>query len=178
MTPRALRTLAGLALAAVLLGIALLCHGCSSEHPYPPDETCRHSERIWHHESTCAPEAINTLACPVLDCLADSAIAQARDRDAVLSVLAATTVDIYGVPVRCGGVAAHGCEEGDELRLESPAAGADEQGHRLWALLADFDGGAPSGEYRCAYTDAGGSGRCYLQSFADWVSPCRGAHYP
>lgn len=172
------RAVSGLVLAACVVGIALLCHGCDAEHRYPPDETCHHGERIWHHEAACDPEALGSLACPVLDCLADAALSQARDRDAMLSVLASTTADTYGLPVKCGGRAAHGCTEGDELRLETPAAGADEQGHRLWPLLSDFDGGPPSGEYRCATTDGGGNRTCYLQSFEDFAGPCRGRHYP
>lgn len=167
------RAISGLVLAACLLGIALLCHGCDADHRYPPDETCHHGERVFHHEAECSPDTIGHLACPALDCIADAALAQAPDRDAMTAILVATTVDVYGAPVKCGGIAAHGCAEGDELRLETPSAGADEQGHRVWALLAGGDG-----EWRCRTTDGGGDRTCYVQDFEDFVGPCRGAHYP
>lgn len=179
MTPRGVRIVSGLALGLVLLGIAWLCSGCAV-HRYPSAETCHHGEHVWDHETECSAVTDAHLVCPVLNCLADAALSQAQDRARVLAALQHTTVDLYGVPVQCGGYAAHGCQDGDNLLLETPSAAADEQGHRLWPLLTDGpgDAGPGSGEWRCATPDGGGDRTCYLQSFEDFVGPCRGAHYP
>lgn len=157
------RAISGLVLAACVVGIALLCHGCDAAHRYPPDETCRSGAWVFHRESSCGA-ITGPLLCPAVDRVLQAGLARCPSKsDDLRSRFAAMRIDAYGFPVRCGGRPAFGCQDGDVISIDDPAAVVDETAHAVFEVC---DG--RTGENRTAQ----GSTE-YDADFAAFVSSLR-----
>lgn len=103
----------------LLLALLLLC-ACGPT----PVEVCAHGEAVYRPLS--APPA-----CPMVDRVARAGLALCPD---ALYESDDVSVTVLGAPFDCGGRKVHGCQDIDDIRVESNALIPDEYGHRIWEL--------------------------------------------